>query len=176
MSSMRRAALIFALTAGLALNAVAEDHSSEPVGGIGAMQQALETLGFNAPENAGVPEADVSVSVFGSQWKWSFRYDGKDGSVLELSEGEPLVVPVDQLVELNITSKDVIHEFRVPAFGLKVDAVPGMIQQTWFKAMKAGRYFGQCSALCGDGFAEMVVDIRVVSADEYKQWLGEQSP
>lgn len=87
-----------------------------------------------------------------------------------LTVDNEMVVPVDTTIRLQVTGADVIHSFAMPAFGIKVDAVPGRLQETWFKAQKEGIYFGQCSELCGQGHAFMPIAIRVVSKDQYQAW------
>ncbi len=89
-----------------------------------------------------------------------------------LAVDNPVVVPVNKIVVLNITGADVIHSFALPAFGVKQDAVPGRLAQAWFKADKEGIYFGQCSELCGKDHAFMPIEIRVVSQPAYEAWLA----
>ena len=144
-----------------------------------------------------IPEAEVTVKATGYQWYWGYEYpDGGDiqfDSVM-LSDDEraqrqeqmgwtdkevprllavdnEMVVPVGKVVVLQVTAEDVLHAFAMPALGLKLDAIPGRLNQTWFKAEKEGVYFGQCSELCGRGHAYMPIAIRVVSEDRYQQWL-----
>ena len=82
-----------------------------------------------------------------------------------------LVVPVDKVVKVLITANDVLHAWALPSFGVKRDAVPGRINETWFKAEKVGTYYGQCSELCGIKHAFMPITVRVVSEEEYNEWL-----
>ena len=82
-----------------------------------------------------------------------------------------MVVPVNKVVRVQITGADVIHSFAVPAFGIKIDAIPGRLNETWFKATKAGMYYGQCSELCGKDHAFMPIAVRVVSDQEFAAWV-----
>ena len=99
----------------------------------------------------------------------------------DLKENEPrllavdneLVVPVNKVVKVMITANDVLHAWALPSFGVKRDAVPGRINETWFKAEKVGTYYGQCSELCGIKHAFMPIAVKVVSEDEYQEWLSE---
>lgn len=133
-----------------------------------------------------VPPADVTVKVTGKQWFWSYSYpDSKfefDSLMLqdkELKAGQPrllavdndMVVPVNKVVRVIVTGADVIHSFSVPSFGIKIDAVPGRINETWFKAEREGMYYGQCSQLCGRDHAFMPIAVHVVSEKEYTAWL-----
>lgn len=134
-----------------------------------------------------VPPAEVTVKATGKQWFWSYSYpDAKfefDSLMLQdkdLKPGQPrllavdneMVVPVNKVVHVLTTGADVIHSFAVPAFGIKIDAVPGRINETWFKAEREGTYYGQCSQLCGRDHAFMPVAVRVVSEKEYATWLA----
>jgi len=99
----------------------------------------------------------------------------------ELKENQPrlltvdneIVVPVNKVVKVLITANDVLHAWALPSFGVKRDAVPGRINETWFKAEKVGTYYGQCSELCGIQHAFMPITVRVVTDEEYAQWLAE---
>jgi cytochrome c oxidase subunit 2 len=82
-----------------------------------------------------------------------------------------LVVPVDKVVRVQVTGADVIHSFAVPAFGIKIDAIPGRLNETWFKATKTGMFYGQCSELCGRDHAFMPIAVRVVSDQEFSEWV-----
>ncbi|HUV32610.1 MAG TPA: cytochrome c oxidase subunit II, partial [Devosiaceae bacterium] len=137
-----------------------------------------------------VPAPGLTVKATGQQWFWSYEYADADGvgfdSLLldeqsrgELKPGQPrllavdyeLVVPVDTTVRVQITASDVLHAFAVPAFGIKVDAVPGRLSETWFYARKTGIYYGQCSELCGKDHAFMPIAVRVVEQDEFANWF-----
>ncbi len=147
-----------------------------------------------------LPPADVTIKVTGKQWYWSWEYP-KDGGAfgfdaLMLDDKQRLelvnsgkakpeevprllgvdneaVVPVGKIVRLQVTAADVIHKFALPAFGLKIDAIPGRLNETWFKAETEGLYFGQCSFICGQNHAYMPIAIRVVSQERYTAWLAE---
>ncbi len=134
------------------------------------------------------PKADVRVKAIGNQWYWDYEYPGQDVSfssnMLEDAEAKkqgrprllavdnPIVVPVNKNVEVLITAADVLHNWTVPAFGVKLDAVPGRVLRTWFRAEKEGVYYGQCSELCGVRHAFMPIEVRVVSQDVYDKWLA----
>ncbi|MBK6911034.1 MAG: cytochrome c oxidase subunit II [bacterium] len=112
------------------------------------------------------PKSDLVVEVIGHQFFWEYRLPRYDVGFAN----EPLVVPADKIVTLNLTSVDVIHAWWVPSFGVKQDANPGRITHAWFKA-PAGKYKGQCAELCGPLHGEMYIDVIVVSDDEFGQWL-----
>ena len=97
----------------------------------------------------------------------------KDGQIWLLSADEPMVVPINKIIKVQVTSTDVIHALAMPAFGIKIDAVPGRLNETWFKAEKEGIFHGQCSQICGDQHAYMPINIRVVSEAAYAAWLAE---
>lgn len=137
-----------------------------------------------------IPAADMTVKVTGHQWYWSYEYppdqgggfsfdsyikdpgDLKPGDIHLLSVDNEAVVPVNKTVLVQVTSSDVIHGFTVPSFGIRIDAVPGRLNETWFKADREGVYYGQCSELCGEDHADMPIAFRVVSEDEYTAWLA----
>src|SRR6266568_4410136 len=131
-----------------------------------------------------IPPADVTVKATGKQWYWSYGYpdQGKfefDSLMIQdkdlkpdqprlLSVDNEMVVPVDKIVRVQVTGSDVIHSFAVPSFGIKIDAIPGRLNETWFKATKEGIYYGQCSELCGKNHAFMPIAVRVVSDSDVK--------
>jgi cytochrome c oxidase subunit 2 len=132
------------------------------------------------------PPADVTVKATGKQWFWSYSYpdnkfefdslmvqtkDLKPGQPRLLAVDNEMVVPVNKVVRVLTTGADVIHSFAVPSFGIKIDAVPGRINETWFKAEREGMYYGQCSQLCGRDHAFMPIAVRVVSDREYTAWV-----
>ena len=135
-----------------------------------------------------IPQADMTVKVTGHQWYWSYEYPdnggfGFDSLMLtkdELKPGQPrllsvdneVVVPVNKTVRIQVTSGDVIHSFAMPSFGVKIDALPGRLNESWFKATREGVYYGQCSELCGRDHAFMPIAIRVVSEKDFEAWLG----
>jgi cytochrome c oxidase subunit 2 len=136
-----------------------------------------------------VPYADMTVKVTGHQWYWSYEYAGQDGVafdsiMLEKADAEaagktyllgvdtPMVVPVGKVVRMQVTAADVIHSWAMPALGVKMDAVPGRLNETWFKIEKPGIYFGQCSKICGVKHAYMPIEIHAVSQADYDLWLA----
>lgn len=136
-----------------------------------------------------IPEPDFTIKVTGNQWYWSYEYpDHNDlafDSVLipedELKEGQPrllavdneVIVPVNKTVRLIVTGADVIHAWTIPSFGVKIDTIPGRLNEAWFKANREGIYYGQCSELCGKDHAFMPIAVRVVSDEEFAKWLEE---
>jgi cytochrome c oxidase subunit 2 len=136
-----------------------------------------------------IPPADVTVKATGKQWYWSYGYpdQGKfefDSLMIQdkdlkadqprlLSVDNEMVVPVNKVVRVQVTGSDVIHSFAVPSFGIKIDAIPGRLNETWFKATKEGIYYGQCSELCGKNHAFMPIAVRVVSDSDFNAWLEE---
>ena len=134
-----------------------------------------------------IPEADLTVKAIGYQWYWGYEYPDHDelsfDSVMladdELEEGEPrllatdtiVVVPVNKVVKLIVTAGDVIHAWTIPAFGVKIDAVPGRLNEAWFKATRTGVYYGQCSELCGRDHAFMPIEVHVVTEEEFAAWI-----
>ena len=132
------------------------------------------------------PPAELTVKATGKQWFWSYSYpdnkfefdslmvqdkDLKAGQPRLLAVDNEMVVPVNKVVRVLTTGADVIHSFAVPSFGIKIDAVPGRLNETWFKAEREGMYYGQCSQLCGRDHAFMPIAVRVVSEKEYSAWL-----
>jgi cytochrome c oxidase subunit 2 len=130
---------------------------------------------------------DMTLKVTGHQWYWSYQYPDNgnfqfDSIIVQdsdLKQGQPrlltvdntAVVPVGATVRVLITADDVIHSWSVPAFGVKYDAVPGRLNETWFKAEREGMYYGQCSQICGQGHGFMPISVKVVSQDEFKKWV-----
>jgi cytochrome c oxidase subunit 2 len=141
--------------------------------------------------------ADLTIKATGYQWKWGYDYIKGEGegigfiSTLDVTHREmsnngakgdvpddyllkvdnPLVVPVNKKVRIITTANDVIHAFAVPAFGIKQDAIPGFVRDTWFKAEKVGDFYGQCQELCGKEHAYMPIHVKVVSAEDYSKWV-----
>jgi cytochrome c oxidase subunit 2 len=135
-----------------------------------------------------IPPADLTVKATGKQWFWTYAYpddnlefdslmvqekDLKAGQPRLLAVDNDLVVPVNKVVRVQVIGADVIHAFAVPAFGIKIDAVPGRLNETWFKAEREGVYYGQCSELCGKDHAFMPIAVRVLSERDYAVWLTE---
>ena len=135
-----------------------------------------------------IPKADVTIKATGNQWNWTYSYpdDKIEYTSIMLSEEDrgklsappprllgvdhAIVVPVDKIVRVQTTGADVIHSFAVPAFGIKIDAIPGRLNETWFKATKLGIYYGQCSELCGKDHAFMPIAVKVVNDKDYADW------
>jgi len=132
------------------------------------------------------PPADLTVKATGVTWNWKYEYpdsgfefdslivpeqDLKAGQPRLLTVDNELVVPVNKVVRVLVTGFDVIHSFAVPSFGIKVDAIPGRLNETWFKATKEGWYYGQCSELCGKDHAFMPIAVHVVNDSEFNTWL-----
>lgn len=133
-------------------------------------------------------DMEMTLKVTGYQWYWGYEYPDHGGVAFEsrikaekdlaageprlLSVDNPLVVPVDTNVRVLLTAADVIHAWAMPAFGVKRDAVPGRLNETWFRATKTGRFYGQCSELCGVGHGFMPIVVDVVSKDEFAQWVS----
>lgn len=139
--------------------------------------------------------ADVTIKATGIQWKWGYDYLNGEGqgisfvSTLDVTQREmsdagkpqgddyllrvdnPLVVPVDKKIRIITTATDVIHAWMVPSFGVKQDAIPGFVRDTWFRAEKTGDYYGQCAELCGKEHAYMPIHVKVVSAEDYSKWV-----
>ncbi len=134
-----------------------------------------------------MPKPDLTVKVTGNQWNWAYEYpdqgvaeyisnmlpeDKAPPQLYRLAADEPMVVPVGKTVRLLITASDVIHSVALPAFGLKTDAVPGRVNETWFKAERTGVFYGQCSELCGVDHAFMPIQINVVTEAEFAAWVA----
>ena len=133
------------------------------------------------------PDAEMTIKAIGKQWYWSYEYPDHGDFTFdaymvpedELKPGQPrlltadnaLVVPVKTKVRLLVTAGDVIHSFAVPAFGVKMDGVPGRINETWFEITETGTYYGQCSEICGTGHSFMPIEVRVVTKPEFENWV-----
>jgi cytochrome c oxidase subunit 2 len=140
---------------------------------------------------------DLTIKVTGYQWKWGYDYLKGEGEGVSFLSGlatpqdqitgkapkgehyllevdNPMVVPVNRKVRVLLTANDVIHAWMVPAFGVKQDAIPGFVRDTWFRAEKEGTYRGQCAELCGKDHGFMPIVVEVVSAEKYAAWVGEQ--
>ena len=135
-----------------------------------------------------IPKADLTIKAIGYQWYWGYEYPDEniifDSYMIEdkdlkanqprlLSVDNEVVVPVNKNIKVLITANDVLHAWALPSFGVKRDAVPGRINETWFKADRTGTFYGQCSELCGIKHAFMPITVRVVTDEEYKKWLLE---
>jgi cytochrome c oxidase subunit II len=138
-----------------------------------------------------IPNADMVVKVTGYAWYWGYEYPADQGggfkfdsNMVDVKDLKPeqlrlltvdneMVVPVGKTVKVQVTAADVLHSFAMPSFGIKVDAIPGRLNETWFRAEQEGVYHGQCSELCGNGHPYMPIEIRVVSEQQYAAWLTE---
>ena len=136
-----------------------------------------------------IPESDITIKITGYQWYWNYGYPDEgdlnfDSYLIadeDLTEEQkkyrlmlvdnPLVVPVGKNIRIQMTSGDVIHNWAVSDFGVRLDAVPGRLNETWVNVKKEGRYFGFCSELCGTGHAYMPITVDVVSEEKFQQWL-----
>ena len=134
-----------------------------------------------------IPDSDLTIKAIGNQWYWSYEYPDHgdfsfDATMLQdhelsspdlrlLETDTQIVVPVNKVVKLLITSNDVLHAWTIPAFAVKKDAVPGRLNETWFKAEKTGTFYGQCSELCGPKHAFMPINVKVVSQKEFELWI-----
>ena len=129
-----------------------------------------------------IPKADLTIKATGKQWYWSYAYpdNGKfEFDSLMAADKQPrllgvdneMVVPVNKVIRVQTTGADVIHAFAVPSFGIKIDSIPGRLNETWFKATKVGMYYGQCSELCGKDHAFMPIAVRVVTDQEFASWV-----
>jgi cytochrome c oxidase subunit 2 len=136
-----------------------------------------------------VPPADLTVKATGKQWFWTYSYPDNgnfefDSLMLRDNERKPgqprllavdneMVVPVNKVIRVQTIGADVIHSFTVPSFGIKIDAIPGRLNETWFKATREGVYYGQCSELCGRNHAFMPIAVRVVGEQAFAAWLAQ---
>ena len=137
-----------------------------------------------------VPQSDLTIKATGNQWFWTYEYPDNafsfDSLMLAredlasygygeeyylLASDTAVVVPVGAVVHMLVTGADVIHAWTIPAFGVKIDAVPGRLNETWFQAEREGIYFGQCSELCGLDHSFMPITVKVVSQQQYDAWL-----
>lgn len=141
-----------------------------------------------------IPPSDMTLKVTGEQWHWNYEYpkdqgggfsftslmkpeneiDPAKGELRLLSVDHEAVVPVGKVVRVQITASDVIHSFVIQSLGVRMDAVPGRLNETWFKAEREGMYYGQCSKICGKDHAFMPIAFRVVSPERYAAWLEEE--
>ena len=135
-----------------------------------------------------LPPADMTVKAIGKQWFWTYQYPDNGNFMFDatmipdrrasqlheprlLGTNNHVVVPVGKTIRILTTGADVIHSWAIPAFGVKIDAVPGRINQTWFKADKEGIYYGECSELCGARHAFMPIEVEVVSQEKFDTWV-----
>jgi cytochrome c oxidase subunit 2 len=136
-----------------------------------------------------VPHPDLTIKATGKQWFWSYAYpdngnfefDSLMVQTKDLKPGEPrlltvdneVVVPMNKVVHVLVTGADVSHSFTVPSFGIRIDAVPGRMNETWFKATKTGMFYGQCSELCGKDHSFMPIAVHVVSESDFNAWVAQ---
>ena len=138
-----------------------------------------------------IPQSDLTIKAAGNQWNWTYTYpdDKIEFTSIMLQDADrqklnpvpprllavdnPIVVPVNKVVRVQVIASDVIHAFAVPSFGIKIDAIPGRLNETWFKATREGTYYGQCSELCGKDHAFMPIEVRVLSEQAYAAWLAD---
>ena len=138
-------------------------------------------------------KADMTVKVTGRQWNWDYEYPDQKISAYtstlmttadakaknlpyQLATNAPMIVPLNKTVRVQVTAEDVIHSFSVPAFGIKIDAIPGRLNETWFKANRIGVYYGQCSQLCGVDHSFMPIEVHVVSQADFDAWVASKQP
>ena len=138
-----------------------------------------------------IPESDMTIKAIGDTWAWNYAYPDFEDNVSEyvsnvldedtaeelgvpylLASDAPLVVPVDTVVRVLVTSNNNMHSFAMPAFGIKMDAVPGIVNETWFEVRQEGTYYGQCSEICGIKHAYMPIHIEAVSQEDFAQWVA----
>ena len=137
-----------------------------------------------------IPKADITIKATGTAgWTWVYEYPDHGGfnfisSMIQYKDLKPsqprllsvdneVVLPVNKIVRVQVTAEGIIHAFALPSFGLKIDAIPGRLNETWFKATKTGMFYGQCSELCGINHAYMPIAIRIVEEAEFNKWLAE---
>jgi len=138
-----------------------------------------------------IPPADLTIKATGNQWNWTYTYpdDKIEFTSIMLNDADrakmnpvpprllgvdnPVVVPINKVVRVQVIGSDVIHAFAVPSFGVKMDAIPGRLNETWFKATREGVYYGQCSELCGKDHAFMPIEVRVINEQAYAAWLAD---
>ena len=136
-----------------------------------------------------IEEPDMTLKVTGRQWYWDYEYPDHEGIAFSsyalaedeidpaknqirlLSTDNVVVLPVDTNIQILMTGGDVIHSWTVPAFGVKIDAIPGRLNETWVRIEKPGTYYGQCSEICGKDHAFMPIEVRAVTKEEFEQWL-----
>ena len=137
-----------------------------------------------------IHDADLEIRAIGKQWFWTYEYKGAEPFTFDalmltdedarkqnkprlLATDNAVVVPVNKVIKIETAGADVIHSWALPEMGVKMDAVPGRLNHTWFKATKTGIYYGQCSELCGSRHAYMPIEVHVVTDAEYAAWLAE---
>jgi cytochrome c oxidase subunit II len=138
---------------------------------------------------ADIPKSDVLIKAIGKQWFWTYEFPRDGGFQFDslglsndaadkahephlLGVDNPIEVPVNKVVEIETTGADVIHSWALPQMGVKMDAIPGRLNHTWFKATQTGVFYGECSELCGARHAFMPIEVKVVSEPEYEAWVA----
>jgi len=144
-------------------------------------------------EEHDMPRPYMTVKVTGRQWNWDYEYPDQkipaatstlmseaDANAhdlpYKLAANAPMIAPVGKVVRVQVTAEDVIHSFSVPAFGIKIDAIPGRLNETWFKANRTGTFYGQCSQLCGIDHAFMPIEVQVVTQPQFDAWVASKTP
>lgn len=144
-------------------------------------------------EEHDMPRPYMTVKVTGRQWNWDYEYPDQkipaatstlmseadanaNNQPYKLAANAPMIAPVGKVVRVQVTAEDVIHSFSVPAFGIKIDAVPGRLNETWFKADRTGTFYGQCSQLCGIDHAFMPIEVQVVTQPQFDAWVASKAP
>lgn len=138
-----------------------------------------------------IPEADLTIKATGHQWYWDYEYAETGVTVTSimtpreealaqdriplLAADDPLVVPAGATVRMQVTSTDVIHGWGLPSFGVKIDAIPGRLNETWFRVDEPGIYYGQCVELCGKDHAFMPIEVHVVPQAQFAAWMNEKT-
>ncbi len=138
-------------------------------------------------KNDRIAEPEMTLKITGYQWYWGYEYPDQDGISFDarmvatedlgpnqkrlLSTDNVVVLPIDTDISILVTSNDVIHAWAIPAFGVKIDTVPGRTNETWFRIDKPGIYYGQCSELCGKDHSFMPIEVHAVSKEEFKAWV-----
>ena len=134
-----------------------------------------------------VEDAEVTIKAIGRQWYWSYEYpdhgdftfdaymvadeDLQEGQPRLLATDNPVVLPVDTNIRILVTASDVLHNFAMPSMGIKLDGVPGRVNETWVRITREGTYYGQCSELCGTGHSYMPIQIEAVSREAFDEWI-----
>jgi cytochrome c oxidase subunit II len=148
---------------------------------------ALENLKLiRMQEN--IPKSELTLKVIGHQWYWHYKYpeykdlsfdsyikaeaDLEKDDLRLLSVDNNVVLPINTNIRLQVTAGDVIHSWGIPAFGVKIDAIPGRLNETWFNIKKPGLYYGQCYELCGQGHGFMPIVVKAVSKEDFKEWIN----
>jgi len=140
-------------------------------------------------EEHDMPRPYMTVKVTGRQWNWDYEYPDqkigaytstlmaadKAGDLYKLAANAPMMAPLNKVVRVQVTAEDVIHSFSVPAFGIKIDAIPGRLNETWFKADRIGVFYGQCSQLCGIDHAFMPIEVHVVPQAQFDAWVASKT-